>query len=215
MALPLADYELIRATDFDEAKDALFRSWRPHHLERVGASTAVDFQLNGVPLGEMSVSAMTFGAEVVSDIAPFGIFAILVSVSGECVIRSDSQQATVKRGRAAVLSATDRIRTHWSSDCAVLIFTLDAGGIERHLSEILDEKLTDPLRFELEMDIRAGRGRDLYRRGLRQLLDRLEQHDAMLDDLSVAARFEAFIMRALMMAQPNNYSARLASLMSE
>jgi hypothetical protein len=215
-ALPLAEHPLLRATDFGEAKQALIKSWRSHHLERVGQSTDVDFKLNGVALREMSVSAMTFGAEVRSeDVGEFGMFAVFSSLSGRCVVRSGDEEVAVRRGRAAVLSATGHILTHWSPDCSLLIFGFTPEGIEHHLTDMLGVPAAEPVQFQLEMDTSVGRGRDFYIRGLNPLVKRLERRDQMAADADVLAYFEAFVTRTLLMAQPNNYTDQLRALMSD
>ncbi|WP_165368331.1 hypothetical protein, partial [Phytoactinopolyspora endophytica] len=74
MALPLAGHPLIRADNFEETQRALTCSWRPLHIECLGTSSRMDFRLNGVPMPRMSVTAMTFGNEIATDVGEFGMY---------------------------------------------------------------------------------------------------------------------------------------------
>lgn len=212
MGFPLDGHEIFRSNDFEEAREALARIWRPHRLEKVARTNGLDFHLHGLRMQQVTVSVVKFGGEVLIDTGLLGMFAVVLPTSGRCVVRSGGQETTIEPGRAGVLSPISHVSTRWTPDCVLVIFGLDPLALEAHLSNMIGTSLPEPLLFDVPMNTRTGHGMRLVSGVLRPLIAKLDSGDKMLDGRAAVSRIEHTLMSGLLLAQPNNYSAALADI---
>lgn len=211
-SLPLEHHELVRASDLDEVEEVVERQWQPCHLEQMDVGLKLDFRLHGTMLGQLSISLLKFGAEVVAESGPAHFSAVIVPLSGECVVHTGGTDVFARPGGSAVVvSASEYRRIRWSSDCVALIYMLNDTDLEGRLQEF-GVDVTRPLRFAPKVDASAGDGRDLVVGLLRPLVAAIDRGNQRLADPACAAGAEAAVINALLRAQPHNYSAALARL---
>nr|WP_281352501.1 hypothetical protein [Phytoactinopolyspora alkaliphila] len=205
-ALPLADYEVGRAQDVEGARRVLEVNWRKLRVDHATESTWMDFRLHGTRLDRMSFSAMSFGAETIADSGPLGLVVIMLPLSGWCEVWSGDQIATIRQGRAAVLSPMEGVGTRWSADCAQVLVVLESDLVEDVRQREFGVPAGEPLQFDLELDVRTGPGQKLVFGLLYPLVKRLDRHHRMFEGPETVADIENLAASALLNVQRHNYS---------
>jgi hypothetical protein len=211
-SLPLEHHELIRATDIDEVGEVVERQWKRCDLKQVDTGTKLDFRLHGTRLGRLSISALTFGAEIVAESGPANFSAVIIPLAGECVVHTGGADVFARPGGSAVVvSAPEYRRIRWSSDCAALIYMFDDNYLEERLQQ-LGVDVARPLRFAPRLDASAGPGHRLVTGLLRPLVAAIDHGNRRLANPIAAEQTEEMVITGLLRAQPNNYSAEIRQL---
>jgi AraC-like DNA-binding protein len=125
-------------------------------------------------------------------------------------IGADSVQASA--ARAVIASpASERCRFVSSADSARLQVSLDEAALGGQLAALLGEPPKAPIQFAPAMDLTAGYGRSLAQHVLMAAASLDEADSVLLNPFTMSA-FEQFIMTALLLSHPHNYSEALQRL---
>jgi AraC-like DNA-binding protein len=109
--------------------------------------------------------------------------------------------------RGIVLSPAGDKVLHTSAGNARLSLAVRRETLDQHLAALLGEPPRKPVEFAPAIDAASGHGRRLA--GILHWAAAESERGACLGHSLVAARFEAFILDALLLFQPHNYSEAL------
>ncbi|MFD6058867.1 cupin domain-containing protein [Rhodococcus wratislaviensis] len=172
------------------------------HLEPVHLATA----------GTIGVYYFDYGTDAQTHPNDLGDFYVVqIPLSGTARITSGAEEFDSTMSVASILQPGRPATMQWHEGQSQLIIRLARLSLEEHLQEILGSPLAEPLRFEPQMEL----GRPAIR-GWRESVELLEHevanHAAITADSSAMEEFDLIVLSQFLSAQPNNYSARLRSL---
>lgn len=208
---PLERYELFRTQDLDDARETVGRVFVPHRLDLAGKSRQLDARMHTRRFAKVAANYVSYGAEVLIEPGELdSFFVVQVPLSGHSHVRCGRQDVLSTPQLVSVVSPTEPLSMRWSANCTELILRLERSAVEDHLSAMLDAPLPEPLRFALGMDVSTGYGRS-WLSMFRMFVDELDRADkSLIDHRLGAADFENVLIGGLLLAQPHNYSHRLA-----
>ncbi|MBN9426587.1 MAG: AraC family transcriptional regulator [Burkholderiales bacterium] len=180
------------------------RVMKPHRLDVSGRGQRLAARMHHVPLGDVSLSRLHYGAEV--DIVPGPLedfFLVQMPLAGRAQIECGAQCIDSGPQLASVLSAADATTMRWGADNDSLMVRISRALIERTLAVQLGRTLDKPLCFEL-----GFRWRD--NAAWINLLQFLLEGAAQTPDLAryplITSHLEQLIAATLLSVQPHNYS---------
>jgi AraC-like DNA-binding protein len=215
---------MLRSRSFEETRAYLKAS---HDIDmelvgRPGYDTSVDVRLNALFLPAQWVAYLNYGAaarlRLSPDSSPWltrdterkrlpAVYWVHFSLQGslQAVIRGQAFDGDEHRG--IVLSpAGDKI-LHTSANNARLSLAVREEALNRHLAALLGFMPREPLEFAPAVGAATGHGRRLA--GMLHWAAAESERGALLGHALVASRFEAFVLDALLLFQPHNYSEAL------
>lgn len=110
--------------------------------------------------------------------------------------------------QAFVVSPTEPLRMHLSSDCTMLIIRIERTAVEALLSDLLQTRLSAPLRFELGMDISRGAG-GLWWENLIWATRAFDRLGGLTVNGAFIKTAEAELITKLLLVQRSNYTDAL------
>lgn len=207
--LPLQRYELFRSGELDLVRDTVGHVFAPLRLELIGTDTRLDAWLRTRRLRDLAINFICYGGNVHIEPGPLGTFFVIqIPLSGTAEVRCGDRHVHSTPELATVISPSEPLTMIWSADCVQLVCRIERPALEAHLTGIIGAPLHQPLRFELAMDVTAGTGLSL-KAALTALADELDRPDGLINYPIVAHEFERAMMTALLLAQPNNYTAKI------
>jgi AraC-like DNA-binding protein len=209
----LLGHRLVQTRDPDEAC-AWLHAWGIG-LD-VAARDARQFSmcLNGVSLPNMSVSFsyVYYGARVsVTTTEANRDYWVLPPICGALEGGTGKSEAAFGPDRAFVMSPLRSSRVRSQERSARLSLRLTGTALTRQLVALLGEPLNAPLELMTELKLGEGYGRSIIGY-VHQTIADYESGGSMLGDPATANAFGQFIMTALLLCHPHNYSDALRRL---
>lgn len=207
--LPLHRYKMFHSLEPRYVCDAVGRILGPHRLTTVDTSSPLDARLYTHRLSDVSISFLTYGAEVVMQPdSATTYFAIHLPLTGTSTIGRDGDQFPSTPALALVVSPGDDIPVRWHSGCAKLIVRIERGAAEARLASLLGECVRHPLRFERKMDTTHGAGA-FVSNALRHFAAQLDRERGLFDNEAFGRAFERMLITELLLGHQHNYSGQL------
>jgi AraC-like DNA-binding protein len=222
---PLLEHaSVLRSYDFEETRGYLAASAIGLELARPASrEKALDARVNGLFLPSVVAGYIEYCAAVTLRYSPrsspwlaqaphrksaSGDYWLYLPRVGriEMTIGRDVYESDARRGILVSPLGDTTLRS--GPGTARLGLAVRGDTLNRHLSALLGDAPRSPLRFQPVLDVAAGHGRRLAH-VLRWALGEFER-DGLLDHPLITGRFESFIVDALLLFQPNNYSEALA-----
>ncbi|GAA3143502.1 hypothetical protein GCM10010530_74060 [Kribbella aluminosa] len=162
-------------------------------------------------IAKVAANYVSYGADVLIEPGELGsFFVVQVPLSGHSHVRCGREEVFSTPRLVSVVSPTESLSMRWSADCAKLILRVDRLAVESELSEMLSAPLPVPVRFRPGMDVSTGYGRS-WLAMMRTFVDELDRaDDSLIDHALTASGYEDVLIRGLLLAQPHNYSDKLA-----
>ena len=206
---PWEDRFLFRSRDVDETR-AFFDPFGLR-FDPIGSDRALDARFDGELLSGIYLSFVQFGAAAVVRANWETGYAVKLPLRGgfEAVSRDEVVSCALHEG--AVLSPTTEIATRSETGATRLSIALDRDIVVQHLAALLGNAPDAPLEFAAALSLKEGHGRSLARFA-RLALAELKRLDTILREPMTAQAFREFLMTALLLHQPNNYSEQLRRL---
>jgi AraC-like DNA-binding protein len=173
----------------------------------------LDMRINGVYLPGMWFGYFQYGLPVATRAVGRDDYWVQLPVCGQIEVIGSSSSVICDTRCAAVLSPThtDFYLVRSGSGCGRLCLSLTRASLVGQLAALLGELPTAPLEFAPTIDLATGYGRSLARYVLMAVAD-LEQADSVLWSKTTMSTFEQFIITALLLSHPHNYSNALRRL---
>ncbi|OLS60243.1 AraC family transcriptional regulator [Pseudomonas putida] len=151
---------------------------------------------------------IAYGTAVNIDIRSLDAYSISLPLRGRQRLRSGRAQVRSDAACGLVVSPLEAHSLELGGDCEKLQVVVHRRALEEVAEEMLQRPLREPIRFRAEMDI----GREevaAWWLSVRQLLDNWGPLSALYAQPRLARDMECLLIRALLLAQPNNYSDEL------
>lgn len=203
--LQLSAYRHFVSTDVDDVRDQVAKVYCRHLLDPVDTRRPLAAWQNIARVSRVGVATMAYGAEVRIDPGQLETFYLLMlPYAGTAAIETDRGRLHADRTRASVLNPTEAVHMTWSADCAKAMVRIDRDGLEQHLSVLLDRKLRQPLRFDLEMSM-SGRAGSWWRY-VGMMIEEFDRQQADRPPSATLLQLESLLLSNLLESQPHNYS---------
>ncbi|WP_326835134.1 AraC family transcriptional regulator [Amycolatopsis rhabdoformis] len=212
----LERYSVLHASDADAFRVSLSNALTPHRLTLHGLRGVVTADVAVAALGPLSlVYGQHRGAELgVALTEQVDYYDINLSWGGHNRITFGSDEVVVDRTTAGVISPSMRVRMRLSAEYRQLHVRIERAALEARLEEQLGRPVTSPLTFRPAMDLRAPAAAS-WARAVALLVDDLGTGAGLAVRTLGDNPWSAFLMSGLLLAQPHNYSDRLAGRRGE
>ena len=215
---------MLRSRSFEETR-AYLKASHDIDMELVGRPAhdrSVDVRLNALFLPAQWVAYLNYGAaarlRLSRDSSPWlardierkrlpAVYWVHFSLRGslQAVIRGQAFDGDQYRG--LVLSPSGDKVLHTSAHNARLSLAVREETLNRHLAALLGREPCEPVEFAPAISAASGHGRRLA--GILHWAAAESERGAVLGHALVASRFEGFVLDALLLFQPHNYSEAL------
>jgi AraC-like DNA-binding protein len=208
-ANPAIAEHAVHTDDLDCVREAVTNAITTHRIDRLDHQ-CVDARFTEVHIRNLSVMRLAYGTAVRIDAdapkLPFHL--IQVPVRGSAVIVSGREEATSTPDIASVPDPRQHCSMRWAPGCDQVIVRIDDQYLQRHLQSLIGRPASDPIRFELAMDLQSSRGQS-WRAALDLLMTELQRPGGLMEHPLLASQLESFVLTGLLLAHRHNYSAAL------
>jgi AraC-like DNA-binding protein len=203
------DKLLFHTRDLDEARDKVSQVYTRHRLDYRRSGHDLDTYFYHIPLPDSSVNYLGYGSDMVvnpGELEEF--FLIQTPITGSGDVCCGKQHIITSHRQSSVLSPTEDIKLIWGADCWKVQVRLDRRLMERCLSAMLEEPLSEPIVFKLGMDMTSEVGQS-WRGTVGYVAETALRLRKMGQSNSMDRQLEQLLMQTLLQLQPHNYSERL------
>lgn len=184
----------------------------PHELSSRGPGQ-VRFTHRGTVLRStaMTLGLMHHGAEVsvsIEDGVGLDCYSLSLPLSGEQQVNVGGCTLGSDRNRGVILSPYGAQQLDIAANCLQLHIAIPRQAMEQGLEHLLQRPMQEPLRFEPSIDAVQGASGSWWRM-VEHLVQDLRTSIALYDQPGFTRDLEHALIKGLLLAQPNNYSARL------
>lgn len=130
--LPLDGFPFLRSSDPEEVSLRMGAVFSPHRLALGPGRQALRVRHNQLALGEISVNALAYEADVLIDPGARGDFYMVqLPLSGRAELHCDGQRVGVDDRTLSVLQPHAVSLMRWSKDCSMILLRVPRGAVER------------------------------------------------------------------------------------
>ncbi|OKP00251.1 AraC family transcriptional regulator [Xenorhabdus eapokensis] len=198
------EHLLFSSNDLDEIKSMVGRVMQPHQLMILGSNQKLDAKMHYIPLGDISMSRLRYGASV--EITPGELdsfFLIQMPLSGCAGIESGDQCLDSTPNLASILSPNQHTSMRWNVDNDQFMIRISRSLLERTLVGQLGHPLDQPLVFELGFEWQRCQA---WRCLMPYLLECTTQVPDILQHKLITNQIEQLISVTLLSTHQHNYS---------
>lgn len=162
---PLRRHGRLRTDDVDLAQSVVSEVYEPHVLEPRGAK-GFDARLNAVQNGSLTLGYLTYGvgAEITLPPSEHWYHVNITLSGGSRVSRGDSVRGETAAMAGAAILVPHHLQTiEWDSDTAQFALRVPRVDLENHLEKLTRTRISDPVDFDLVVDLNSPAGRGLLR----------------------------------------------------
>jgi len=217
LGVPLATSEMFRSHpvassgDIDHARQVLSDVFLPLDLASASASTALDLSLNVVKVGRVTAGYLRFGDAVRIRTSEATDYHVDIPLTGTATMRAGVGSPVYATPRtAAVFMPGLPADLDCGKDFAQVSVKVPHAQLQLELEYLLGRSDVKPLVFSAELDLTSGPGCTVLQ--TLHLIDLASRNErGLLQHPLAAQRLEQVLMESLLLAQPHNHSAALAS----
>jgi hypothetical protein len=185
----------------------------PCHLASAGGTAGAEVlgDASAIKFGPVRlVYVRSAGAGLnVQLLQPESFYDINFALEGVNRIETLDEQVALSPRRAGIISPQTVAPMQLSDGYSQLHVRIERSALERHLERMLDGPVTSPVRFGMEMDLTAPAVAS-WARVIQLLVDDLDEPPGLTAAGAEASPWSEFLMSGFLLAQPHNYSERLA-----
>lgn len=148
-ALDFDRARVFQTRDLDEIRECSARALSPHSLSVVGTRNPLDARLDHLPLGELSLMRLRWGAPVAVDPDRLsGYYLLSMPTRGCAEFSLDRWRHTVTPLQAAVVSPSQRFHFQSQSDFEQVLLRVDRQAVENSWQALAGRPLPRTLTFD-------------------------------------------------------------------
>ncbi|MDI5983342.1 AraC family transcriptional regulator [Halomonas sp. M4R5S39] len=202
------DHRLVFSSQtLEETQERVSDVFKPHRLDPLGKSGALEARLHSVGLGKVSYHRLAYGSDVQIDPEQLERFYLIqMPLRGQAEIVSDQDCITSGQTLASVLNPTARVKMRWSHDCDQLMLRIDREAMELACSRHLGHSLRTPLCFHPQLHWRAE---PCWYNLIAYITRLLHESPQATREPLIAAQLEQLIITTLLTVQPHSYTDEL------
>lgn len=187
----------------------------PHSL-RASAEQPLAFEHSASQLGGGStvLGHIQYGTDVVIGVdGGHGLksYSISLPLDGEQALQRGRHQVRSDSRSGLIVSPYEHQQLSIAANCRKLQVVIDCRALHRVLEQMLLRPVSQPLAFEPRIDAEQGGGAGWWRLA-RYVMAEMEAPQPLFDRVPLARDLEQTLIKGLILAQPNNYSAELGLL---
>ena len=195
---------LFASGDVDQVRGMVGGVMKAHRLQLGGGGPALAARMHHVPLGELSLSRLEYGATAyISPEALESFYLVTMPIRGAAHIDSGGQHIDASPALAAVLNPLDEPRMCWKAGNEQIILKLSRSLLEQSLAGQLGRPLEQPLAFDLGF---RWQEHAPWHSLLSYLLACATQYLDLMRHHLVHAQLEQMVASALLLMQRHNHS---------
>lgn len=208
--MPLSNYPLFESRNLEQTRELVSSVFCQHDLRITGRNQTLDARMYHAPIGGFSLSRLQYGADVAIDPGNLGDFLLVqMPLKGRAEICSGRNVLHSHPQSASVTTPAMPLKMWWSSDCDKLVVRISRDELERHCAQHIGRPLSQPVEFELGMDLTKEDGRN-WLRIITFLVGELNmQNNMILNSPMIRAQRMQFLVTTLLLCQPSNYREML------
>lgn len=206
----LRNFRVLATDDLDEARAAVSSTYLDNHLTQL-SSSGLHFSLNASESYDVTVGYLTYASEVNLQMPPSGEFYhVNLTTGGRTdAWRDDRQRWQTSDGDSGVVLLPEQLsRVTWSHDAEQVIFRFSRRRLEGYLGRLIGREVTQPIQFDLGLDLRTQVGAGLYATAL-QMVDEFDRLQSVPGFAQMVRPMEELVMTQLIYAARHDYSAEL------
>lgn len=201
---------LFHTCDLDEARDKVSDVYTSHALDFNGMDKPLDTWFFHIPLLSSSVNYLGYGSEMLVNPGPLeSFYMVQTPLKGGSSVHCGNQSVETSTQLSSVISPTESTKMIWRADCWKTQVKLDRSALEHCLSQLLERPLSDPLLFELGMDMESDAGKAWWKT-VNYVVDELATVHKLPHAGAIARQLEQLLANTLLHLQPHNYSGELS-----
>lgn len=206
----LRAFPLFRSHDPEQAKEQVARVFCPHELRQLNSKHPFASTHNRIQLGETALNYLSYGTDVSIDPGCLSrFFLVQLPLQGSAQISCGGQTVESTPDTAVILNPDEATKMLWRHNAAQLLLWIPRTSIEQRVEEILGEKLSTPLSFDLGINQRKGMT-SAWCTMVKDLARNIDDNGTdWLRFRPTARALEDCLIRGLIYQQNHNYTARL------
>jgi AraC-like DNA-binding protein len=164
-AEPLQQYGRLRTADVTLAQQVVAEVYEPHTLDPLH-HTGLDARLNAVQSGSLTLGYLTYGTEArIALPASERWYHVNITLAGNSrVSREDGHHGTTAGlSSAAILLPHRSQQIDWDANAAQFALKVPRADLEGHLAALSGRQVTDPVDFDLVVNLTTPAGQGLLR----------------------------------------------------
>lgn len=206
--IDLARGRLFDTSDLDEARELCARVLNPHALRVVGRGQRLRARMDHLPLGPLSLSRLTWGAEVAVDPDRLERYYLLsMPVAGRAVFHHGGRPTEVSPACAGVVSSAPRFHFSASPDFDQVLVRIERAAVDRAWLALSGRLPAAPVDFACGLAI-GGPAWRAIEPVLRKLADCARGGGAQDGLPHLAVRLEDLLVTLLLLHQPHTLDAQ-------
>jgi AraC-like DNA-binding protein len=187
------------------------------HLLKTSSPERLHFHHSGNILKSMATTLGTieYGTDVtisVEDVEHLNCYSLSLPVVGEQELLLGGNRLRSDADHGLILSPDDSQELTIAGNCRKVQVAITQTAMHQTLEQMLQRPLQAPLRFASVMDAVNGSSASWWRLA-RYHLAELENSHELYDQVIFSRDIESALIKGLILAQPNNYSAELRRLL--
>ncbi|MFF3463877.1 AraC family transcriptional regulator [Streptomyces sp. NPDC002619] len=197
-----------RTHDLDEARNISARTYYPHQLIALDRS-AVDYTLEEIQLGPLTLGRLHYGTEIRIDCASLDTaYQVNAAQSGAVDAVCGGQEAVITPATAAVCNPIGSTQLRrWSADATLLGLKIDRAFLERQARALIGAELRAPVSFRMDVNL-SDPHHAIWLQLLRVLEALLNDPEGNVLDV-LGERLPEAVVSTMLLTLPNNYSESL------
>ncbi|VVN83273.1 hypothetical protein PS723_01262 [Pseudomonas fluorescens] len=187
------------------------------HLLKTSTPNRIRFHHSGNVLKSMSTTLGTieYGTDVtvgIEDAEHLSSYSLTLPLTGEQYLSKNGCQVTSDPDHGIIVSPHENQELSIAGDCRKIQVVITRAAMRTSLEDMLQRTLETPLRFEPLMDAVNGSSASWWRMA-RYFIGELERSRELYDQTFFTRDIENSLIKGLILAQPNNYSAELRDVL--
>jgi AraC-like DNA-binding protein len=206
----LADHNLFRTQNLDEARFEVARVFCPHGLTTTSHDAKLEAVHNRVTLGDVTLNYLNYGAEV--EIAPGELnsfYLVQMPLAGSAEIYCGKESVHSDENMASIPNPLEKLKMVWHKETPQLMVYVNRAILEEQLAELIGREIYLPVKFDLGMDLTTPKAQSW-----RSLVDTLVtdvDRGGITMHSGVRKQFQDLVVSGLLLSQHHNYSESIGT----
>ncbi|MET1154948.1 helix-turn-helix domain-containing protein [Arthrobacter sp.] len=200
----------VESTLVDEAREVGGRVYHPHHLTMLGRAADFQMRLKAADLGKVTVGMLDYSSPVRIRTGPLAdAYQVNTALYGQ-VKHCYGEQIVVATPRLAAVHGMGQETWFegWDRPARMLGLKIPHDVVNQELAALLDRVPERPLVFTGTLDLTSTAGSE-WRQAMQLLMSGLRGRGSILGNPLIALPAVQAVVRGLLLAAPNNYTAEL------
>lgn len=206
LGFPLKKTELFQSSHLNEIRTEVGNAFCSHNLQLRSGQRKILTNMKRKVFASSALVYLDYGSPVIIEPGVMNDFYIFqFQLAGEAQVFSDGRRHLATPLSASVLNPVHYIRLVTEENCRFLSLKLDRLKVEESLSRMLGDHISQPLIFDIALDMTSASGQALMRNIL-FCFQELEMTSLIQGNPEIMERYEEMLIALVLHSQHHNYS---------